>query len=197
MAKSKFLRSIGVGLAALIVSSAIAVGAGLFPGFPIVSGASYCNGYATGTSGQVCIQTVPAGPSLTGNELIPADTQLASGQSPQTVLVPSRVLGGGAATYYTATNATNYTVSNLTGKLILTPASTLTTTTLTLPAAADLLDGQSLELSSTATLTAVVITAGSGTSISNTPTALTVSTTGAYGYKFIYRASNTTWYRLQ
>lgn len=120
MARSR-LGSLGIGLlAAAIAGSSIAYAAGLFPGFPIVGGASYCNGVSgtgsgTGSStfsttpgaqfgqGQVgqsgtfanpCISTVSAGPPVqTGMELVPADTQLASGQQPQTVLLPSVLLG--------------------------------------------------------------------------------------------------------
>lgn len=94
MAKSR-LRSLAVGLCALAVASIAALAAGQFPGYPIVGGGSYCNGYATGTSGQVCVSTVPAGPvAITGTELVPADTGLASGQQPQTVVIPTSMLAG-------------------------------------------------------------------------------------------------------
>jgi hypothetical protein len=78
--------------AALAVATAIAIpyayAAGLFPGFPIVGGASYSNG----------IVIIPAGPVvLTGKELIPADTQISGGASPQTVLIPTGLLGPGYA----------------------------------------------------------------------------------------------------
>lgn len=98
MAKSKTFRSLAVGLAALAAVSTAALAAGLFPGFPVVGGASYCSSQSTaGVPGTAatCNNTVPAGPpSITGNELIPADTQLASGQQPQTVLIPTSMLAG-------------------------------------------------------------------------------------------------------
>lgn len=98
MAKSKSLRSLAVGLAALAAVSTAALAAGLFPGFPVVGGPSYCSSQSTsGVPGTAatCNVTVPAGPlSITGNELIPADTQLASGQQPQTVLIPTSMLAG-------------------------------------------------------------------------------------------------------
>lgn len=74
------LRSLGSAiLVGLLVAMPVAYAAGLFPNLPIVGGASYSAG----------LVTVPAGPSLplTGNELIPADTAIASGAAPQTVLV--------------------------------------------------------------------------------------------------------------
>ncbi len=169
--------------------------------WPIVGGASYCAGSSTaGVPGTtpVCNVTVPAGPTvLTGTELIPADTALASGRQPQSVLISMAALGTLPYQYVVATNASSTTVAATTGKLVLDPAGTLTTATVVLPAATALVDGQQLELSSSQTLTALTVTPGSGTTISNAPTALTISTTAAYGYKFIYVAAATKWYRLQ
>lgn len=87
------LKRLGLVAGLLVAASTMAWAAGLFPGFPIVGSPSYCNGFATGVGGQVCTSTVPAGPAFTGTELIPADTQLVQGQQPQTVLIPSAVLG--------------------------------------------------------------------------------------------------------
>jgi hypothetical protein len=81
--------ALGVGVLALSALGALATG--YFPGFPIAGGASYCAG--TSVSG-TCAVTVPAGPVLTGNELVPADTQLPSGQQPQTVLIPTGAIAG-------------------------------------------------------------------------------------------------------
>lgn len=91
-------RMAALGLIAAAAVSSVALAAGLFPGFPIVGGSSYCSSYSGtgggGTFGTVCNSTVPAGPAVTtGTELIPADTGLASGQQPQTVLIPSSLVG--------------------------------------------------------------------------------------------------------
>lgn len=86
------------GLAAVAISGAAAFAAGLFPGFPIVGGASYCVSYlvnpTTGVATTTCNgPATPAGPSvITGNELVPADTQLPNGVSPQTVLISTGLL---------------------------------------------------------------------------------------------------------
>lgn len=88
-------RSLMAGLAAVAIVTGGAIAAGMFPGLPIVGGAAYCvsnllnplTGVATGSCNG---PTTPAGPAtITGAELIPADTQLASGQAPQTVLIPT------------------------------------------------------------------------------------------------------------
>lgn len=101
MAKRPFFFSAAAGLSVFAVLSTVAFAAGLFPGFPIVGGASYCASQSTpggpGTAA-VCNATAPAGPvAITGNELIPADTQLASGQQLQTVLIPTSVLAAQGA----------------------------------------------------------------------------------------------------
>lgn len=84
------------GLAAVAITGLAAHAAGLWFGLPIVGGSSYCAGSSTagvpGTAA-VCNVTAPAGPAtVTGNELIPADTQLSGGQAPQTVYIPAGVL---------------------------------------------------------------------------------------------------------
>ena len=61
------------------------------PNFPQVGGASYCDSTQNGT---LCTNTVPAGPpTVTGIETIPADTNLANGQQPQSVKIPTSLLG--------------------------------------------------------------------------------------------------------
>lgn len=140
----------------------------------------------------------PVATSITGAETIPADTNLSGGRNPQTVNIPISLFGGGT-TYNTPTANTTVTATASTGKLILTPAGTLSSLQVVFPAATGLVDGQQFSLSSNQTLTVLTATAGSGTTIdaSTKPTALTISTTGAFGYRWIYRLSTTTWMRLE
>lgn len=94
----KLLRRLAAGCAALAVASVCAYAAGLFPGFPVVGGAAYCTSFLmnpiTGAATTTCNgPQVPAGPTtITGNELIPADTALTQGQVPATVLIPTAVI---------------------------------------------------------------------------------------------------------
>lgn len=95
----KLLRRLAAGCAALVVASVYAYSAGYFPGFPIVGGSAYCTSFLmnpiTGAATTTCNgpQTL-AGPStLTGTELIPANTELTQGQNPATVSIPSALLG--------------------------------------------------------------------------------------------------------
>lgn len=88
------MKRLALGAAALVAAVGIAAAAGQFPNYPTVGSSSYCGGFSTGTNGQVCVVTVPAGPSsTTGDELIPADTGLPNGQQPQTVTIPNSYLG--------------------------------------------------------------------------------------------------------
>lgn len=97
-------------VAALVAVSLIpaAHAAGIFSTLPIVGNPSFCGSTVTGTGGlggitgqgqgtlgSICGQTIPAGPTaITGNELIPADTELGGGAPPQTVTIPSGMIGG-------------------------------------------------------------------------------------------------------
>jgi hypothetical protein len=75
--------------------------------------------------------------------------------------------------------------------LQLTPAGTLATGTIITPAAP--VDGQRLQIFSTQTITALTITANTGQTLNST-----VTTLAANGnVEFIFKASNTTWFRIQ
>ncbi len=98
--KSFNINKLVISCAALVGAVGIAASAGLFWGYPIVGGSSYCISYQNPTvvngvvtSQGTCTSTAPAGPSaMTGNELLIADTQLPGGQTPQTVYMPSGFL---------------------------------------------------------------------------------------------------------
>lgn len=139
----------------------------------------------------------PAGPSPTGAESFAADTNLSGGRNPQTGRYTFQQLGLGAMQYAAPLTGTTVAVAAGTTNMVLDPAGTIATLTLTLPAASLLQDGQILRISSSQTVTALTVTPGSGTTVSNTPTAITISATGPYGYEFVYRAANTKWYRVQ
>lgn len=102
----KRYRSAAVGLGALLVTSGIVFAAGNWSTYPIVGGQSFCASTVTGagglggatgqgqaSTGSICAQMVPAGPTFTGEEMIPADTQSLNGGGPQTVLLPNALLG--------------------------------------------------------------------------------------------------------
>jgi len=186
-----------VGVAALSLVATAAIGQGLFPNFPIVGGASYCAAYTTGVNGQVCSNTVPAGPSaLTGNEKIPADTYRAQGAQPQTVLIPMQALGAGpTALISVGTGTVTGTVPAGASKVIIKSTGAVTSMTLTLPTPT--VDGQTLEIGANQTLTAFALTPTSGITVDHSPTALTASATAPYGYKLVYVAADSKWYRLQ
>ena len=108
---SKNLRTGLLTLACLLVTPAILWAAGNWSTLPIVGSPAVCVSNVSGTGGPtapylivpantqgttqgICGQVMPAGPiALTGNELIPADTGLANGAPPQTVVIPAGLLG--------------------------------------------------------------------------------------------------------
>lgn len=182
------LRLVVAGILAAFFASA-AMAAGLWPNLPIIGGASYCGSYSTGVGGQVCTVTVPAGPTnLPGTALIPADTLLSQGQSPQTVSIPAGLTG--ATTQDAAPlTGTSITLTPGTAKLMLKPAGTIAALTVVLPAAAQIADGQEMFIYSSQTVTALTVTAGSGTTI--TPTITTV--TAAAPVKLVYNQQALAW----
>lgn len=210
----KRYRSAAVGMAALLVTGSLALAAGSYSTLPIVGGASFCastvsgtgslggiTGQGQGSTGSICAQTVPAGPSVvTGNELIPADTVLSGGASPQSVTLSLASLNALPTNYalFASTSATNtLPVTNLVGNVVILGNAALSATTVQFPSAP--IDGQQLGLSANFTIASLTMSPNTGQTIDTQAkvTAITASTTIAYGYRFVWRAANTTWYRLQ
>lgn len=192
------LKKIGLSLFALVSTVLIANAiSGNQLGFPIVGGASYCASYG---NGGVCNSTIAAGPTITtGNETILGNTNLSNGQSPQTVLFPVSILGAGPYQYSAPSTGATLTLTAQQRRLIVAPTTTLATLAVVFPAASALSDNQLMGLCSTQIVTALTLTAGSGTTILNGPTALAVPPATGAGtcYEWVYRQTNTSWYRVQ
>lgn len=82
------------------------------------------------------------------------------------------------------------TVSNTTNVLVLEPAGTLATGTVTMPASP--VNNQVVRISSTQIITALTVSPNTGQTVKGAPT--TIAANGAVGW--VYRQSNTTWYRI-
>lgn len=196
----KFGKWLGASAILLGASVYVAWAAGFWPGLPIAGGASYCGGFG-GTSGTTCTVTVPAGPNpaFTGAETLPLDTNLARGQQPQTVLARICQIGGGAyALVSPAVGSTSATIADNVCYWVMSGGA-MAAMTVTMPA--NPIDGQLLNITCAATITALTLSANTTVTttqaISNAPTACTVSTTGSYGYRFVYHNADTTWYRVE
>lgn len=126
-------KKLSLALVALVAVAGIAVAGGAFFGYPILGGASYC----ASTNNGVCVSTIQAGPTaITGNELIPADTQLGQGIQPQTVSIPTSLLAGGlgGTTVSTTTGTTALVqMADLTSTYVYAGAGTATFTSFKLP----------------------------------------------------------------
>jgi hypothetical protein len=90
--------------------------------------------------------------------------------------------------YQTPTTGFSYTFAAGTTVLILQPAGTLATGTVTMPAAPA--DGMTISFSSTKTITALTVSPNTGQSIIGNPTTMLAGGAAT----FVYRLSNTTWY---
>jgi len=215
----KKIRIAALATAAIAVSAVAVFASGKYSTLPIVGMSSFCGstvsgtglpaaqgpyglvpGSTQGTSSGICGQTIPAGPpNLTGSEIIPADTGLANSAPPQTAAIPSILLGPSIPYYQTlvSSSASNsITVSSGIASLVIDASAALSPTTVQMPAAP--FDQQVLRLTADQTIATLIISPNTGQTIQTKAlvTALTPSTTGTYGYAFVYRASNLTWYRL-
>lgn len=223
----KRYRGAAVGLCALLVTGSLAQAAGSFSTLPIVGGASYCattvsgtgalsgiTGQGQGTTGSICAQTVPAGPSaLTGNEVIPADlftpgtTQAITGASPATADIPIVAFGNGygGTVINTTTGAQTPVVANGISTYIYAGAGAATFTTFTFPP--NPMQNQKLCLvdagTGIVTLSSLLVGTAGQVFAGVTPTSLPVQTAvGTAGTVtlgtncWLYNVANTTWYRV-
>jgi hypothetical protein len=194
----KLTRSFGLGIAALFAVVSAANADGFFSKWPVVSGAAYCALFAG--DGTTCVGNVPAGPTaLTGNERIALDTKLPSGQSPQSVLASPASLGAGPTQYSVPVTTNSITILPTTRQVIVNPAGTIAALTIVTPAAAAMVDNQRIGFCTTQIITTLTVTAGTGVTVSNAPTAMLVPvTTGAAScIEWMYVASQSTLFRVQ
>lgn len=91
--------------------------------------------------------------------------------------------------YQTLTTGFSYTFAAGTQNLIINPAGTLATGTITMPASPT--DGMTIRFNSSQIITSLTVSANTGQSIVSAVTTLTAGG----GAVYLYRASNTTWYR--
>lgn len=104
----KLKTRLGMSAAFVAVAGGLAWGAGMWSTLPIVGSPAFCvstvtgagapfsgaTGQGQGTTGAICAQTVPAGPAgVTGVELVPADVNANGTTNPQTVTIPTALLG--------------------------------------------------------------------------------------------------------
>jgi hypothetical protein len=152
-------------------------------------GPAYSNTCTSFGNNNVCNQYQPFGPTAApGTAYFPADTGLPGGQNPQTVTIPLALTG---ATVVDAAPLTGASITMGTGvvKLLLDPAGTIAALTVVTAPATALFDGQELQISSSQTVTALTLTAGTGTTI--VPTITTVGS--AAPVNLVYHAATAKW----
>lgn len=92
--------------------------------------------------------------------------------------------------FQTPTTGFSYTFAAGVNVLVMNPAGTLATGTITMPASPA--DGMTISFSSTQTITALTVNANTGQSIVRKPTSFGAGS----AMTFVYRLSNTTWYPM-
>lgn len=178
---------------ALIAFGSIAIGqgTGFWGNFPIIGGAAYCSS----SNNNSCVNTVPAGPALTGNETFPVDTNASS--MPATAKMKVSAAGIGPYTYNAPLTGAAVEVVANTRRLVLNPAGTIATLTVRLPPTP--VDGQLFGLCTTQIVTALTILGAGTQTVKNAPTALLVPVATGAGscVEWMYRTTDTSWYRTQ
>ena len=93
--------------------------------------------------------------------------------------------------YQVLTTGFSYTFASGTQTLVINPAGTLATGTITMPASP--VDGMTITITTTQQITALTVSGNTGQSIGGTQVALLPANSAI---QFVYRLANTTWYRL-
>jgi hypothetical protein len=114
-------------------------------------------------------------------------------------LVTADIPFGHLYDYQTPATGFSYTIPAGVTHSVLNPSGTLASGTITMPASPT--DGQINTVSTTQVITALTVNPNTGQSITNAPTTLqlnanTPGNISGFGFQYIYRAANTTWYRL-
>ncbi len=195
------MKRLGYSLLAVFAIGTIGALAQSWPNLPIIGGASYCSS----TVNSACTNTVPAGPAITGNETIPADTNFNSGASGvQTGKIKITSLGAGTTVVSVPVTGDTLTVTAQERQRIVNPAGTIANLTINLPAASSsMVNGQRIGICGTQIVTTLSMGAGTGNTFSTTaPTAMLVPVvTGAAScFGFIYEKTSATvgvWHRFQ
>lgn len=171
------------------------------PNYPNIGGPSYCSSTVNAT----CVNTVPAGPAITGIETLPADTNALQGVQPQSGRISLPALGAGKLVLNTPVTTDVIAIDAQTRQLIVTPAGTIAALTVNLPAASSIMvNGQRFGLCGTQIVTALTMGGGTGNTFGSTVTSqamlIPVVTGAASCMEWIYSKTSDAagvWYRTQ
>jgi len=198
------LKKLGLTLFALALSASGALAQqGLWSDFPTIGVPADTECLRFGNGG-VCNAYRPAGPAaITGNETIPADTNLGAAGI-QTTRIDVNSLGAGAITINSTTGAQTPAVTNGVSNYFYTGAGAATFTTFTFPTAPA--QGQRLCIynAGTGIITLTSLVATGKTLVGTTPTSIPVAVaSGAQatvtnaGVCYLYDIATLSWYRFQ
>lgn len=216
----KLTRLAGLLAVALTVGSGAANAAGNYSTYPIIGYPAFCDSIVTGSGGftvpqgntggggvtgqgqasstAVCAQTIPAGPpTFSGLELLPLDTGLPGGASPQSATVNVNQLGQGVVVDSVASGAALTIPAN--SQFFVLDTGTAATVAVTMPAVAE--EGQIQHLLCAAAVgTALSVVANTGQTIKGaSPTTCTAGQ--GFAWRFVASANGiivaNSWLRIQ
>lgn len=198
------LKKVGLGLFALALSVSGSFAQSVFSNLPTIGVPADTECLSYGNNNR-CTQYRPVGPTaLTGLETVPANTNAAGGEQPQSVLIDVNTLGAGAITINSTTGAQTPAVTNGVSNYFYTGAGTATFTTFTFPTAPS--QGQRLCIynAGTGIITLSSLVATGKTLVGTTPTSIPVAVaSGAQatvtnaGVCYLYNDPTLSWYRIQ
>ena len=232
MKRMRFVAAV-VALSA-VVAIPLAYAGGLWFGLPVYGGGTYCSattgtgtgpttGVGTGGTTTVCNTTVPAGPTtMTGNELVPADTNVSGLQTTyplpgiaqtganQTAYLPlANVASGAYQLVGTLTPSVTFTATVLNGVNTVYVNATGTQTYVAFQMPATPTDGQIIRFASAVTVSTVAFLTGTASqNVQTTTRAFALypagygggagaTVTGPFGVTMLWSAPINTWLRVQ
>jgi hypothetical protein len=183
--------------AAIVAAPLLAYAGGSLQTLPGVGASSYCASQVTGATGQICGQTVPAGPpAFTGNEVTNFDLSTpgtTSASPPQSAFVDIQQLGQGAVQVLTTVAAATMAPGSA---FLFVDGADASAFTISLPASP--IEGQFAEVAcATVTVGAMTVAANAvpaGTVLlpAFTPAACAAGTS----FKYRYSAALNTWFKV-
>lgn len=178
----------GVAVDTAPVAQTLSVQNTLAGGTSNVAGAAFTiagsQGKGTGVGGSLIFQTAAAGTTGTVvNPLVTALTLTGAG-----AVITALAVADSGYNYQVPSTGFTITMANGNYHLIVDPAGTLATGTITMCAAP--VDGQVVDIKISQIITALTVAGNSGQSVKGNPTSAAVGSS----FTGIYRATNTTWY---
>ena len=176
----------GAGALAQVVGGNNIGGAGAGGGVTIAGGFST----STGAGGTVTLQGGDGGSTSGNGGNVVLDPGTQTGSQVSGSVISTKWSADQSYSLQTPSTGFSITIGDGVGTLVLNPAGTLATGTITMPASP--INGQEIRFSSSQIVTTLTVSANAGQTISNAPATIVAG----QGFAYIYNTSGTNWFRL-